>query len=97
MLRVRSLFSTVKVSIEAIKKLRQETSSPIGECKKALEESAGDHEAALKWLKAKGMVTAEKKADKDTREGIVAARTNDHRSAAVLLEVNCETDFVAKN
>lgn len=98
MLRFASrLFSSVKVPIEAIKKLREETSSPIGECKKALEESECNHEKALQWLKSKGIATAEKKADKSTREGVVAARTNPDRTSAVLVEVNCETDFVAKN
>lgn len=89
MIRLARWFSNIKVPIEAIKKLRQETSSPIGECKKALEESNCDHEKALQWLKNKGMVTADKKADKSTREGVVAARTLPDRKTAVLLEVNC--------
>lgn len=64
---IKFVNSTVKVPIEAIKRLREETSSPIGECKKALEETGCNHEAALQWLRKKGMVTAEKKADKSTR------------------------------
>ena len=89
MIRLARWFSSVKAPIEAIKRLRQETSSPIGECKKALEESNCDHEKALQWLKNKGMVTAEKKAEKSTREGVIAARTLPVRKSAVLLEVNC--------
>ena len=57
----RRWFSTVKVPIDAIKKLREETSAPMGECKKALEESECSHEKALLWLRQKGLASAEKR------------------------------------
>lgn len=61
---VKRLFSTVKISLEALKKLREETSAPMGECKKALEESECDHEKAMLWLRQKGLTSADKRADK---------------------------------
>jgi elongation factor Ts len=67
------LFSTLKIPIEAIKKLREETSAPIGQCKTALEETNGDHKAALAWLKKKGLGQADKRVDKETREGVIGA------------------------
>jgi elongation factor Ts len=51
----------------------------------------------MQWLKDKGMITADKKAEKSTREGVIAARTLPDRKSVILAEVNCETDFVAKN
>lgn len=91
------LFSTLKVPIESIKKLREHTSAPLGQCKKALEENEGDLTAALSWLKKKGMKSAEKRLDKDTREGVIGAMVSGCRSKVALVEVNCQTDFVAKN
>lgn len=95
--RVVRAFSTLKVPIESIKRLREETSAPMGECKKALEESNCDYEGAVKWLKQKGLLTSEKRADKDTREGVIASFVTPCRRKAVMVEVNCETDFVAKS
>lgn len=57
----KKLFSTFKVSMDALKKLREETSAPMGECKKALEETQGDHIEAVKWLKQKGLMSAAKR------------------------------------
>ena len=94
---LRRWCSSIKVSLDAIKKLREETSAPMGECKKALEESSCDHEQALQWLRKKGLTSAEKRAGKETREGVVASFVTSCRKKVVLLEVNCETDFVAKN
>jgi elongation factor Ts len=69
----------------------------MGECKKALEESECNHENALQWLRQKGLTSADKRADKETREGVIASFVTPCRTKAVMLEVNCETDFVAKN
>ena len=60
----RRWFSSLKVPLDAIKKLREETSAPMGECKKALEESECHHEKATLWLRQKGLTTAEKRSDK---------------------------------
>lgn len=89
--------STLKVPIEAIKRLRDETSAPISQCKTALEESNLSHEQALAWLKKKGLLQAEKRLNKETREGVIGAMVTSCRSKVALVEVNCETDFVAKN
>lgn len=83
--RVARVFSTLKVPIESIKRLREETSAPMGECKKALEESSGDYEAAVRWLKQKGLSTSEKHANKETREGVIASFVTPCRRKAVLL------------
>ena len=60
----KRLFSTLKIPLEALKKLREETSATMGECKKALEESEGNHEKAMLWLRQKGLTSADKRADK---------------------------------
>ena len=65
------------------------------DCKKALEESEGNVEKAIEWLRKKGINTANKKATRDASDGLITAKIKD--GSAVLLEVNAETDFVAKN
>ncbi len=67
------------------------------DCKKALTESGGDHEAAVDWLRKKGAVTAAKKSSRATSEGIISHQILPGAKAGILLEVNCETDFVGKN
>jgi len=67
------------------------------DCKKALIESDGDHEAAVDWLRKKGTATAEKKSTRATSEGIISHHILPGAKAGILLEVNCETDFVGKN
>ena len=69
----------------------------MGECKKALQESNCDYEGAVRWLKQKGLLTSEKRADKETREGVIASFISPCRRKAVMVEVNCETDFVARS
>merc|ERR1719171_1735494 len=66
------------------------------DCKKALIENGGDVEKALDWLRAKGIASAEKKADRTASEGIVDSYVHNNK-VGVMLEVNCETDFVARN
>lgn len=83
------------VSMEMIQKLRVATSAGMMDCKKALTETNGDFDAAVDWLRKKGIASAAKKADRVAAEGLVAAVTNGTKG--LVLEVNCETDFVAKN
>lgn len=83
------------VSMEAISKLRELSGAGMMDCKKALTETNGDIDAAMDWLRKKGIASAAKKADRVAAEGLVAAVTVGNKG--VLVEVNCETDFVGKN
>ena len=80
-----------------IKSLRQRSGAGILDCKKALSESSGDLEEALDWLRAKGIANATKKAGRIASEGLVQAYIHANGKIGVLVEVNCETDFVALN
>lgn len=80
-----------------ITELRQRTGVSISECKKALDESAGDVDKALEVLKKKGIDVARKKADRATKEGRIESYIHFSGKIGVLVEVGCETDFVAKN
>lgn len=82
---------------ESIKELRQLTSCGVIECKKALEEAKGDMKAAIEILKKRGMQLAAKKADRSARQGKVESYVHGGGKIGVLVEVNCETDFVARN
>lgn len=84
------------MSTSKIKTLRQQTGAGILDCKKALEETGGDIAKAVAILREKGLAAAAKKAGRKTAEGLVDAYINDEGRTGVLLEVNCETDFVAK-
>lgn len=87
----------VKISAADINKLRQMTGAGLMDCKKALEESAGDFEAAQDWLRKKGISKAAKREDREAKEGVVIAQTNANQTRGVVLALNCETDFVARN
>lgn len=82
--------------VNQIKKLRDETQASIADCRVALEESNGDYEKAIEWLKKKGIERAEKKADRETGEGLVEAYVHGNGRVGVLVTVLCETDFVAR-
>src|SRR4030095_7857576 len=82
---------------QLVKQLREKTSAGFMDCKKALAESAGDLEKAEAYLRPKGIATAGKNASRATKEGIVASYIHLQGKVGVLVEVNCETDFVAKN
>lgn len=84
------------ISATMVRDLREKTSAGMLDCKKALEESNGDFEAAVEWLRKKGLSSAAKKADRLASEGVVVSFV-DKGQSGVLLEVNSETDFVAKN
>ena len=81
---------------EDVKALREQTGAGIMDCKRALEESGGDVEKAVAWLKEKGLSTAAKKADREVREGVISSYIHHGARLGVLLELNCETDFVAR-
>lgn len=83
------------ITASAVKELREKTGVGMMECKKALEATNGDLEEAVKWLREKGLAAATKKADRETREGIVACVIAGQNGGIV--ELNCETDFVAKS
>ncbi len=86
-----------EVTVAQISKLRQQTSAGMMDCKKALTECDGDYDAAVDWLRKKGAATAEKKSSRATSEGIISHYIVPGAKAGILLEVNCETDFVGKN
>ena len=84
-------------SMELIKKLRDSTGSGIVDCKKALSENNNDIEAAIKWLREKGILKAQKKQDRETNEGLVCFYNNTSNTEITVCKIKCETDFVAKN
>lgn len=86
-----------KVSVNEIKQLREITGLGVMECKKALLESDGDMEKAKIMLKKKGMKIAEKKSSRVTREGVIDSYIHYNGKLGVMIEINCETDFVSKN
>ena len=86
-----------EITAEIVNKLRQKTNAGMMDCKKALTEAQGDIDAAETILRKKGITKAEGKADRATKEGIIASYIHMAGRVGVLIEVNCETDFVAKN
>lgn len=85
----------MSISATMVKELREKTSAGMMDCKKALEESKGDFDAAVEWLRVKGLSAAAKKADRVAAEGLVNAMTQGNVAAVV--EINSETDFVSRN
>ncbi|MBV62949.1 MAG: translation elongation factor Ts [Rickettsiales bacterium] len=86
-----------EITASLVKELRDKTNAGMMECKNALKETGGDVDAAIKFLRERGAIKAAKKADREAKEGIVAAKIDVEAKSGVLIEVNCETDFVAKN
>lgn len=86
-----------KITAADVNKLRQATGAGMMDCKKALVEADGDFDKAITVLRKKGQKIAEKRADRDSSEGAVVAQINDANTKGVLISLNCETDFVAKN
>jgi elongation factor Ts len=89
--------STVQISASDVNKLRQETGAGMMDCKKALTETNGDFEAAKDYLRKKGAKIAANRQDRESNEGVVIARASEDGKLGVIVELNCETDFVAKN
>jgi elongation factor Ts len=85
------------VTAAQVKELREKTGVGMMECKKALQENDGDIEKSILWLRERGLSRAAKKADRVTAEGLVNVAVNDQQNAGVIIELNCETDFVSKN
>lgn len=86
----------MSISASMVKDLREKTGAGMMDCKKALEECGGDVEKAVDWLRQKGLAKAAKRADRATSEGLVATTILDGGKRAVMVEVKCETDFVAR-
>ncbi len=87
----------MSISAADVKKLRDVTGAGMMDCKKALSESNGDMETAIEYLRKKGQKVAEKRADRDAEQGLIAVHISDDGKKAAAVELNCETDFVARN
>ncbi|HKT10190.1 MAG TPA: translation elongation factor Ts [Terriglobia bacterium] len=85
------------VSVDTVKKLREMSGAPMMECKKALDEAGGDLELAFTVLRKRGQAAAAKKASRTASEGLVGAYIHAGGKIGVIIEVNCESDFVARN
>jgi elongation factor Ts len=85
-----------EIDVQVVKKLREETGAGMMNCKKALTENDGNYEKAVEFLKLKGMATADKKASRNTNEGMIYAYIHTGNKLGILVEINCETDFVAR-
>lgn len=84
------------VTSDLVKKLREKTGAGMMDCKKALDETNGDIEAAIEILRKKGAATAAKRADKAANEGMIVAKVSEDGKRGIMVEINCETDFVAR-
>ncbi|MCM2322211.1 MAG: translation elongation factor Ts [Oligoflexia bacterium] len=86
----------MEISATQVKELREKTGAGMMDCKKALAETAGDFEKAVEYLRKKGIASAAKKAGRATKEGAVSSYIHGEGKVGVMVEVNCETDFVAR-
>jgi elongation factor Ts len=86
-----------EITSAMVKELREKTGAGMMDCKKALQEAGGDLEKAVDWLRKKGLATAQKKAGRSATEGAVGSYIHMGGKVGVLIEVNCETDFTARN
>lgn len=87
----------MSISAADVKKLRDMTGAGMMDCKKALADADGDFDRAVELLRKKGQKVSEKRADREANQGLILSRISDDRSKATALEINCETDFVARN
>ena len=85
------------ITASIVKELREKTNAGMMDCKKVLTETNGDIEASIKLLRERGIAKAGAKSGREANEGVITARVNEAATAGILLEVNCETDFVSKN
>lgn len=88
---------TIAISAQAVKELRERTGAGMMECKSALTEAGGDMEAAIDLLRSRGAAKAAKRAEREAREGAIGSYIHMGGKIGVLVEVNCETDFVGRN
>ena len=86
----------MEITTQMIKELRAATNAPMLDCRKALQDANGDYQKAVDWLREKGMATAAKRSDRDASNGIVEMYSHGGGRVGVMVEVNCETDFVAR-
>ncbi|UCH14848.1 MAG: elongation factor Ts [Bacteroidales bacterium] len=86
-----------EITAAEVSKLRKVTGAGMMDCKKALQESNGDFDKAIEIIRKKGQAIANKRADREAREGVVIAKTTDDATRGAMIVLNCETDFVAKN
>lgn len=87
----------MSITAATVKELRDKTNAGMMDCKKVLNETNGDIDAAIKLLRERGIVKAASKSDRAATEGIITARVADDNKSGILLEINCETDFVSRN
>lgn len=87
----------MEITTDMIKELRTETGSGVLDCRKALEQAGGDFQKAVDHLREKGLATAMKRADRITAEGVVELYSHGNGRVGVMVEINCETDFVARS
>jgi elongation factor Ts len=85
------------ITSEMIKKLRDQTGAGMMDCKRALESTGGNMDAAIEYLRKKGAAVAQKRADRSAKEGAIVTRVSSDGKTGVIVEVNCETDFVARS
>ncbi len=85
------------ITASIVKELRDKTNAGMMDCKKVLTETNGDIDASIKLLRERGIMKAGKKSDRAANEGIITARVNDGATVGIMLEINCETDFVSRN
>jgi len=88
---------SVTITAQDVKKLRDQTGAGMADCRKALEESGGDFEGAIDYLRKKGQKVAANRSDREAKEGVVIARTNADGNYGVIVQLSSETDFVSKN
>src|SRR5262249_7048676 len=93
----QDMATSIEIDPQLVKQLREKTNAGFMDCKRALAETGGDLEKAETLLRTKGIASAGKKSSRATKEGIVASYIHLQGKVGVLVEVNCETDFVAKN
>ena len=86
----------MEITTQMIKELRGATNAPMLDCRKALQEANGDYNKAVDWLREKGMATAAKRSDRQASNGVVEMYSHGGGRVGVMVEVNCETDFVAR-
>lgn len=87
----------MSISAQDVKELREQTGAGMMDCKKALQEADGDFDRAIEILRKKGQKLSEKRADREANQGLIVSRVSEDGSKAAALEINCETDFVARN
>ncbi len=87
----------MEITTEMIKELRAQTNAGVLDCRKALMETNGDFQKAIEWLREKGMATAAKRADRQASNGVLELYSHGNGRVGVMVEVNCETDFVARS